>query len=208
MIYELNSTYPSRVIASTKSRGSAARERLLRAAAEELVAAGELEVAAVARRAGVSAGLPYRYFGTRSGLLIAVVEDFYDKLGSACALRLYDAPTWATREQQRIRDWVTFLYTEPLAPVVLGGLTGDGQVAAAHSRLLRRLTDLGAQNIAGGQRDGELPRDRDPEMLAAATLGGTHAIAAVALARSPRPPADAVADQVWAFVAGAVGLRP
>lgn len=169
---------------------------------------GDLEVAAVARRAGVSVGLPYRYFGTRSGLLIAVVEDFYDKLGRASALRAYDAPTWAAREQQRIRDWVSFLYTEPLARVVLGGLTGDGQVAAAHSRLLRRLTELGAQNIARGQRDGELPGDRDPEMLAAATLGGTHAIAAVALSRSPRPPAATVTDQVWAFVAGPVGLQP
>jgi AcrR family transcriptional regulator len=68
---------------------------LLRAAAEELVEVGELEVAAVARRAGVSVGLPYRYFGTRSGLLIAVVDDFYDRLGKACALRAYHAPTWA-----------------------------------------------------------------------------------------------------------------
>lgn len=188
-------------------RAAAAQERLLRAAAEELVATGDLEVAAVARRAGVSVGLPYHYFGTRSGLLIAVVNDFYDRLGAACALRVYDAPTWAAREQQRIRDWVRFLYDEPLAPVVLAGLTGDGQVAAAQSRMLQRLVELGARNIAQGQRDGEIVADRDPEMLAAATLGGTHAIAAVALGRKRRPPARAVIEQVWAFNAGAVGLR-
>lgn len=193
---------------STVPRGAAARDRLLVAAGEELVATGELEVAAVARRAGVSAGLPYRYFGTRSGLLTAVVERFYDKLGRACALRDYEAPTWAEREQQRIRDWVTFLYTEPLAPVVLGGLTGDGEVAAAHTRLLHELTGLGAHNIARAQQCGELPGDRDPQMLAAATLGGLHAVAAVAFARDPRPPAEVVIDQVWAFIAGAVGLRP
>jgi len=192
----------------TVPRGAAARERLLVAACQELVATGELEVAAVARRAGVSVGLPYRYFGTRSGLLTAVVEQFYDKLGRACALREYAAPTWAEREQRRIRDWVAFLYTEPLAPVVLGGLTGDGEVAAAHTRLLQELTGLGAHNIARAQHSGELPGDRDPQMLAAATLGGLHAVAAVAFARDPRPPAEVVIDQVWAFIAGAVGLRP
>jgi AcrR family transcriptional regulator len=193
---------------STAPRGAASRARLLRAAGDVLASTGDLEVAEVARRAGVSTGLPYRYFGTRSGLLTALVEHFYDKLGQACGLREYDAPTWAEREQQRIRDWVAFLYTEPLAPVVLGGLIGDGEVAAAHTRLLQGLIELGSRNIARAQREGELPRDRDPQMLAAATLGGLNAVAAVALARAPRPPAEAVIDQVWAFIAGAVGLRP
>ncbi|MEV6424888.1 hypothetical protein [Streptomyces sp. NPDC051662] len=81
-------------------------------------------------------------------------------------------------------------------------------MAAAHTRLPRRLTELGSHNIARGQRDGELPGERDPEMPAAATLGGLNAVAAVALARTPRPPAEAVIDEVWAFIAGAVGLRP
>lgn len=189
-------------------RGAASRVKLLRAACDVLVGTGELEVAAVARSAGVSAGLPYRYFGTRSGLLIAVVEHFYDKLGEACALREYDAPTWTERERQRTRDWVVFLYTEPLAPIVLGGLTGEGEVAVAHTRLLHVLIELGAHNIAHAQHEGELPGDRDPEMLAAAMLGGLHAVADVALARTPRPPAEAVIDEVWAFIAGAVGLRP
>ena len=43
-------------------------------------------------------------------------------------------------------------------------------------------------------------------MLAVATLSGVHAISTVALNRTPRPPADEVATQVWLFVAGAVGL--
>jgi hypothetical protein len=60
--------------------------------AAEWSATGEVEVAAVARRAGVSAGLPYRYFGTRSGLLIALVDDFYGRLETAALLRSYDAP--------------------------------------------------------------------------------------------------------------------
>lgn len=189
------------------TRGAAARENLLRAAAEELAETGELEVAAVSRRAGVSTGLPYRYFGTRSGLLIAVLDAFYARLGEAAAFRSYEAPTWTEREQQRIHDWVTALYADPLAPSVLGGLVGDAEVAAANTRHLHLLFELGARNIAQAQRAGELPADRDPEFLAAATLGGTNAILSVALTRTPRPPADEIITELWTVVRGAVGLQ-
>lgn len=187
-------------------RGNAARENLLQAAADELREAGELEVAAVARRAGVSTGLPYRYFGTRTGLLIAVLESFYDRLCDAAALREYTETTWAAREKHRIRDWVGFLYGEPLAPIVLGGLVGDSEVATAHTGRLNMLIELGARNIARAQQQGEIPADRDPEYLAAATLGGTNAVVSVALTRTPRPTPESVIDELWAFVSGAVGL--
>jgi AcrR family transcriptional regulator len=180
----------------------------LEAAAAEWSATGEVEVAAVGRRAGVSAGLPYRYFGTRSGLLIALVEDFYSRLGAAALLRSYDAATWAGREQQRIADWVEFLYAEPLAPMVLSGPCGDAEVIAANARLVGRMAELGARNIANAQEAAQLPVDRDPQMLAAGLLSGVHAIASVALARAPRPPTALVAEQVWAFLSGAVGLPP
>jgi AcrR family transcriptional regulator len=191
---------------SPPTRGAASRENILRAAAAELAETGALEVAAVARRAGVSTGLPYRYFGTRSGLLIAVVEAFYQRLDQACAVREYQASTWAAREAQRVHDWVEFLYAEPLAQIVLGGLAGDGDVAGHHTRELARLVDLGAQNIAHAQENGELPAGRDPELLAAAVLSGTAALVSVALARTPRPEPGEVTAQLWTFVAGAVGL--
>lgn len=188
------------------SRGSAARDNLLRAAADELGETGQLEVSAVARRAGVSTGLPYRYFGTRTGLLIAVLDDFFDRLCDAAALREYDESTWAAREQRRISDWVRFLYAEPLAPIVLGGHIGDGELANAHTVRLNALIEVGARNVARAQRSGELPAGRDAEFLAAATLGGTNAIVTVALTRTRRPSARSVIDELWAFVSGAVGL--
>jgi AcrR family transcriptional regulator len=194
------------VALARSSRGVAARERLLCAATEELVESGELEVAAVARRVGVSAGLPYRYFGTRSGLLVAVLEAFYERLGEAATLRVYDAPNWVSREKQRVRDYVAALFADPLAPLVLGGLVGDAEVAAANTRYMRALIELGARNIAQAQRAGELPADRDPEFLAAATLGGTNAVLSVALTRTPRPHAEVVSAEVWLVVSGAVGL--
>ncbi|MFI2758359.1 TetR/AcrR family transcriptional regulator [Streptomyces echinatus] len=191
---------------SATTRSTASRNRLLRAAAEELADHGVLEVAAVARRAGVSTGLPYRYFGSRSGLLIAVVDAFYERLDDACALRAYKAETWAERERLRVGDWVDFLYAEPLAPLILGGLAGDGEVAASHTRHLSRLIELGARNIAHAQGCSELSTGRDPELLAAAVLSGTTALVSVALTRTPRPAATDVTAQLWAFVTGAVGL--
>lgn len=188
------------------ARGNASRERLLQAAAAELVETGEFQVAAVAQRAGVSVGLPYRYFGNRAGLLIALVDDFYQRLGVAVALRRYPAESWHDRERARVSDWVEFLYGDPLAMAVLTGQIGEADVAATNARRLAEFIDVGATNIAAAQRDGELSADRDPELLAAALLGGVHSATVVALARDPRPSAAAVVEELWTIVASAAGL--
>ena len=57
---------------SATSQGT--RERLLSAAQEELIEGqGHLEMQAVARRAQVSVGLAYHHFGSKAGLIAAVV---------------------------------------------------------------------------------------------------------------------------------------
>ncbi|HZZ47272.1 MAG TPA: hypothetical protein VFE65_10345, partial [Pseudonocardia sp.] len=71
-----------------------ARQRLLRAAIEELASTGHIEVASVARRAQVSVGLPYRYFGTRSGLIAAVLADFHERLDEQVMLARFDGAHW------------------------------------------------------------------------------------------------------------------
>jgi AcrR family transcriptional regulator len=151
------------------ARGSAARQRILEAAAEEMVATGDIEVAAVARRAGVSVGLPYRYFGTRSGLVSAVVSAFYDRLDEAVTNREFDGDTWYDRERARVTVWVEHLYDDPLAPVVLGRLGGDAETANIEIRRLHGAIELGARNIARGQRDGEIsPAPTGPPAAATA----------------------------------------
>lgn len=184
---------------------TASRARLLAAAADALVANhGALEMADVARRARASVGLAYHYFGSKAGLLSAVVADFYDRYDAVVNRRLRRDTPWWVRERQRTADVVRFHYDEPLAPLVLGRLAAAPEVAAVAAERLGALVRRGARNIAIGQSRGEVSRDLDPELAAAFVLGGVRQTLAAALAREPRLPRDAVAREAWSLVANAV----
>jgi AcrR family transcriptional regulator len=190
------------------SRGHEARDRILAAATADFAEHGQIEVARVAGRAGVSEGLPYRYFTNRSGLIAAVVEDFHLRLAEAVVYREFPGVTWQEREARRVRAWVEALYVDPVAPAMLAGIGGDAIVAASWRRRFDLAVEVGARNIAKGQRDGDLPKGNDPTLLAAAVLGGVQSAVAVALASDPRPPATAVARNLWRFVRGAAEATP
>lgn len=185
------------------------REALRRAAAEELVERdGVLEVGPVAARAGASVGLIYRHFGSKSGLLAAVVGDFYVRF-DAEVLDVDPAPAagWAERERRRTEMVVAFHYDEPLAPILLARLARDPEVAAVEARHLRVQVARGAQNIARGQRDGEIPEDIDPGIAAAFLLGGARQALVEVTARRERPPRAVLAAQLWRLIAAAVRVE-
>jgi AcrR family transcriptional regulator len=97
------------------------RERLIRAAQEELIRRhGHLEMQAVAKRAQVSIGLAYHHFGSKAGLIAAVVEEFYNRLDEAAfndAKR--PSESWADRERRRTAEYIAFHYDHPFAPLVI-----------------------------------------------------------------------------------------
>lgn len=182
------------------------RRTLLTAARQELIETGELRMADVATRAGVSEGLPFNHFGSRTGLLVAVLEEFHTRLDDAVIYQRFQGETWEARERQRVSAWIAFLYDDPLARVILTGLTGDADVARSGDEQLRRAIAVGARNMSAGQAAGDLPAGRDPEFMAAAALGAVHSIVRVALSRDPPPDQPTVFDECWAAVAGSVGL--
>ncbi len=204
---ELSSVHIGGVTSGFGERGQAARQKLLTAAVDELVEQGDLEVAAVARRAGTSVGLPYRYFGSRSGLLGAVLTDFYDRLDEAVMERKFPGEHWMDRESARLIAWVNFLYDDPLTAIALGRGTGDAEVASVALGHLQRAIELGTRNMAHGQRTGDVPADRDPALLAAAVLGGVHITVVSAVTAQPRTDRQIVIKELWRFIAGAIG-RP
>jgi AcrR family transcriptional regulator len=188
------------------SRGAASRVRLIAAATDELIERdGTLEVMSVAARARVSVGLIYRWFDSKSGLVAAVVDDFYDRL-DATVFDPDPAPggSWAERERKRTELAVAFHYDDPLAHVVLSRLAREPEVASIEADRVDRHVTAATRNLERGQERGEIPRDLDPELVGAMVLGGIREVLRHALARDPRPKRQAVRDELWRFIVAAV----
>lgn len=191
------------------ARGGETRERILRAAAQAMVAGdGQFEIGDVAKGAGISAGLSYHYFGSKAGLVAAVVEDFYDRF-EAAVMDINPKPgaSWGERERLRLERMVAFHYAEPLAPLILSRLSREPEVAAVEAARLSRHIDLAARNIAIAQERGEIPAELDPPLLGAMILGGLRQAIGQALAAARRPSRPRLTDQLWQFIAGTARFR-
>lgn len=185
----------------TSGKGAQTRAKLLHAAAEELVESdGNLEVAAVARRAGTSIGLTYRYFQNKGSLAAAVVEDFFDRQDKAVLMAEIEADSWRKRERRRIELMVAFHYAEPLARVALGGLAREPEVAAVMLDRQSRQAALVAAMLARGQGLGMVDPDLNPSIVGPMILGAIREGLRVALAAGEYLGAGEVTDQILSFV--------
>ncbi len=188
-------------------RGAQTRRRLLAAASEALIeGGGDFEMGELARRADVSDGLPYHYFGSKAGALSAVIDDFYDRYYGVVNEPLDDGSPWPVRERERLRIWIEFLYREPLAAVVLGKMGRTAQVAGLETTRQDQLVGLARRNIEAGQRGGEIPETIDAGIAAAAIIGAIRHAASHAFAEPRRPDPRVLTDQLWSLIAGALGL--
>lgn len=184
--------------------------RLVAAAQEELIrGAGLLEMQAVAKRAKVSVGLAYHHFGSKAGLIAAVVETFYDRLEEvAFSPSKLVSPDWAGREKERIAAYISFHYDHPFAPLVVGPLSRAAEVLDVEQAFTRRQLTAGAYNLRAGQRDGVIPPDLDPRLTIALMIGGIRQALIGALMSSHRPDRAELTDKIWVLVAGALRLPP
>lgn len=195
-------------VTAKTARGRASRDRLIAAAREELIErSGQLEVDSVATRAGTSIGLIYRHFGSRAGLVGAVVDDFYSRYRRE-ALEINPAPggSFPTRERRRTELSVRFHYREPLATVILSNLHLDSEVVVEETTHLDEMIALAANVMRLGRKRGEIPQDRDPELIAAMVIGGMRHVLARALATGL--PEKTAARELWTFIAGVLGVDP
>ena len=188
-------------------RGRKTRDKLIDAARSALIeGAGTAEIVDIAGRAGVSAGLAYHHFGSKDGLFSAVVEEFYERYARIANSR-FRGETWAQREVQRVRAVVRFLIEEPFTATLFGPLGRSSAVVHAESRCMADLIARGADNIAQGQAEGDLPRQADPQIAAAFVLGGLRQSMTLALLDDPRPNPDRLAQSIWILIAQSLGLR-
>lgn len=185
-----------------------ARARLIEAASAALLDNdGDLEMADVAARAGAAQGLAYHYFRSKSGLVSAVIAAFYDRYDAIANERMDPRESWGQRERRRLLRVVDFLYTEPLAAIVLGRLGRTPEVAAADAARQRAMIELAAHNIENGMRSGEIASGVNPLIAGAAIIGGIRQASALALEDPERLGRDELADNLWTFIAGAVRLK-
>ncbi|MBL8644817.1 MAG: TetR family transcriptional regulator, partial [Rhodospirillaceae bacterium] len=133
-------------------RAERSRLTLIKAASAALVAGnGDFELQDIARRARVSVGLAYHRFGSKAGLIAAVVDAFYDELGKAIDLHDFHHKDWAVRERERLSRLIDFLYTHKLAAVIISTLARDPEVAAVEAKRWTDLIAFGTRNILKSQ---------------------------------------------------------
>lgn len=184
-------------------------QKLIQAAEDELIAQnGHLEMSLVAKRAGVSVGLAYHHFGSKTGLIAAVVDRFYDPvrdiaLGSAIPLDL----AWMDREKARTEALIDYFYGHPLSPLIAGRLAREPEVLDIERAHMEALVEAGARNIAQGQKQGLIPDTLDPDTTVAVLMGGLRLAIDRAVLADTRPSKDALLDQIWALTTGALRLE-
>ncbi len=168
---------------------------------------GQLEMQAVASRAKVSVGLAYHHFGSKAGLIAAVVERFYNRLEEAAfSPTKLASPDWAGREMERLAGYIAFHYEHPFAPLVVGALSRAAEVLDVEQAFTKRQLAAGAYNIRSGQRAGVIPGDLDPRLTIALMIGGIRQALIGALTAGQRPDPGALTAKIWFFVAGALRL--
>jgi AcrR family transcriptional regulator len=188
--------------------GVSTREKLITAAQEELIQGqGHLEMQAVARRAQVSVGLAYHRFGSKAGLIAAVVEEFYSRLDQAAfsGARL-TSKTWADRERERIGAYIAFHYDHPFAPLVIGALSRAPEVLDVETAFTSRQLAAGARMLEVAQRDGIVAEDIDPHLTIALMIGGIRQALIGTLMSEHRPDREKLTNDIWRFMAAALRL--
>lgn len=184
------------------------RHRLLAAATAAIIeGSGEFEIGDVARRAQASVGLAYHHFGSKAGLLTALIDDFYNRHDTLANQRLDGKLPWAVREHYRLRASVQFMYADPLAPIIVGRLGGSAEVVALEAAHRAAMVEQASRNISEGQKAGQIDRTIDATIAAAAIIGGIRQAVATALASKKPPPQEKLVGQLWSFVAGGLQLQ-
>jgi AcrR family transcriptional regulator len=188
--------------------GTETRAKLVRAAEQELIRGhGHLEMQAVARRAEVSVGLAYHHFGSKAGLIAAVVEEFYDRLDAAAfSGAKLPSDSWVQREKARVAAYIAFHYVHPFAPLVIGAMSRAPEVLDVETAFTNRQLAAGARMIEAAQCDGIVADDIDPHLTIALMIGGIRQALIGALLRKRRPDPEKLTDDIWIFMAAALRL--
>jgi AcrR family transcriptional regulator len=192
------------------SKGLATRKRLIEVARQVAIAnGGHFELSEIAEAANVVPSLVHRYFGSKAGLVGAVVDDFFARFhDEVLDAELDDRGTWAEHERIRLENGVRFHFSEPFSAVLYGSLAREPEVARREAERTAAVIDRAARSIRKGQKRGELPVGVDPGLAGAAMFGAMRLVMVEALRRAPRPSPEKVIDVLWRQVCASVRIDP
>lgn len=191
------------------ARAPLGRQQLLDAARAEILAGnGLMDLNALKRRSGLSTGALYHHFGSKAGLLVAIYEEFHAGLVASIADEtLGDTVGWAAREHARTRNFVAYYFGNPLSELLLGRISAEPEVAELDAAALARIIESAGRNIRLGQQSGELDPAIDADLAGACIMGALRHGIAEQLLRHPRPSVAESTEQLWRFIAAAVGAK-
>lgn len=191
----------------TRARAADARERIVRAAVDQLADGGYVSatVSAVARRAGVATGSVYRHFPSKTELFAEVFR--------RAAQREVDAVTQAAdtgapvdeRIAAAVEVFVQRALTAPRRAYALLAEPVDPAVEAERLIFRRAYADVFAAALRDGVDAGELP-GMDVDLVAAACVGALGEALVGPLANPGHAPEVLVAS-LQAFCLSAIQTR-
>ena len=192
--------------------GPQGRERLLDAAVRLIAREGidNVRIARIATEAGVSAGLVHYHFASRDALLEEALEHSYERAGDLRVAALDDGRASAPQRLQAMIDqclpsdrplrddwvlwvelWLRSARDPALRPVA----------ARLYARLHAWFTEMLAAGVAAGQL-----RECDVERMTDRLLALIDGYGIRVLTGDPHMPIERARAEIWAAVAGDLGL--
>ena len=163
---------PYRSTDRTRARAADARERILRAAHDQLAEGGyaSASVARVAARAGVATGTVYRHFPSKGDLLAEVFRRASQREVDAVGAAADAGGSAAERLAAAVEAFVRRALAEPARAYALIAEPVDPAVEAERLVFRRAYADRFAGTLRDGVATGEL-EPMDVDLVAAALVG-------------------------------------
>ncbi|WP_380874785.1 hypothetical protein ACFB49_01320 [Sphingomonas sp. DBB INV C78] len=136
-------------------------------------------ISGIARAAGVSDGLIYRYFTDKRALLSAVLERLFERIIERTTTAVHRVAGFDNRLEQFITSQLSIFQEEPdLCRLYIRELRNSGNFRGSPLfHMTKRYTDLLVHIVEEGVQAGEVAEDTDPRMLRDVLFGGIEHIA-------------------------------
>ncbi len=183
------------------------RRKALVAAARQAFAEHGYEatsIAGIARRAGVSDGLLYRYFTDKRALLAAVLTQYMEEMVALAKAAVAGSEGFEARLRALIgAQFAAFAEDPDICDLYIRELRDTGAIPAGSPlrKAARTYTDLLVEIVRSAEAAGEIEPGTDPRMIRDLVFGGIEHIAWHSLTGGPPLNVDRLAERLARLVA-------